>query len=138
MLHSKPHPCSPKPWKRQKVRDVEDKTKNAICGPCMDPDLNKPTTKGILDTTQKNLLLICNYILRFLNYDHGLVVIYLKNLIRRTFWSIYVCEIRLCLRFTLKLLKKWRGDTLANVEARGSLHYFNNFLSVLEFLCNFS
>ena len=45
----------------------------------MDPDLNKPATKGILDTTRKNLLLICNYILKFLNYDHGLVVIYIKK-----------------------------------------------------------
>ena len=57
------------------MRDVEDKTKNAICGHCLDPDLNKPATKGILDTTRKNLLLIFNYILKFLNYDHGLVVI---------------------------------------------------------------
>ena len=64
---------------REKVRDVEDKTKNAICGSCLNPDLNKPTTKGILDTTKKNLLLICNYLLKFLNYDLGLVVIYKKT-----------------------------------------------------------
>ena len=77
MLHSKPHP--PHPKTREKVRDVEDKTKNAICGSCLDPDLNKPTTKGILDTTKKNLLLICNYLLKFLNYDLGLVVVYKKT-----------------------------------------------------------
>lgn len=70
--------------KREKGEQLQNKRfkrpkkkKNpAICGPCLDPDLNKPTRRGILDTTKKTLMSIWKCKLNlFLNYDDGLVVI---------------------------------------------------------------
>lgn len=91
----------------------------------MDPDLNKPTTKGILDTNlEKPPLLICNLyfkVFKLWSWPCG----YIFKKLNQTHILKYICMWnKIMSKIYFKITEKWRGDTLANAEARGSLHYF--------------